>query len=320
MGMKIGKDITAAKALLEKGKLVAIPTETVYGLAANGMDAVAVASIFEAKQRPSFNPLILHVPDQDVWKQLVKEVPVKAQLLADAFWPGPLTLVLPKTDIVPDIVTAGNDTVAVRMPANDMTRELLASLCFPLAAPSANPSGYISPTLPGHVLSQLGDKVSYVLDGGPSTVGVESTIVKVIGDEVTILRYGGLPIEDIEAVVGEVSLPQAHAKIEASGMLTSHYAPSKKLLLGDKFKLIEHTKGEDVLILNFSDLMPDIAAYKQLVLSRSGDLKEAAAALFGHLRALDAMDGMLIIAELVPDMGLGKAINDRLRRAAADRS
>lgn len=318
--MKIGKDITAAKALLEKGLLVAIPTETVYGLAANGLDAVAVASIFEAKQRPSFNPLILHVPDQMVWKRLVRDVPAKAQQLADAFWPGPLTLVLPKTELVPDIITAGNDTVAVRMPAHEMTRELLRELPFPLAAPSANPSGYISPTLPQHVQQQLGDQVSYILDGGACTVGVESTIVKVVGDEVTVLRFGGLPLEDIVEVVGEVFIPEKSANIEAPGMLTSHYAPGKQVLLGNKEQLVaEHPKA-DVLVLNFSEKMPAVAADKQLVLSANGDLKEAAAALFGHLRALDEMEGSLIIAEPVPDKGLGKAINDRLRRAAAERS
>lgn len=318
--MKIGKDITAAKALLEKGKIVAIPTETVYGLAANGTDAVAVASIFEAKQRPSFNPLILHVADQASWKRLVDHVPTKAQQLADAFWPGPLTLVLSKADTVPDIVTAGNDTVAVRMPAHEMTRELLALLNFPLAAPSANPSGYISPTLPQHVLVQLGDKVGYILDGGPSTVGVESTIVKVIGDEVTLLRFGGLPIEDIESVVGKVLLPEKQANIEAPGMLTSHYAPSKQVLLGDKYQLLQANNIEGVLVLNFSEKVPTVAADKQLVLSANGDLKAAAASLFGSLRKLDAMEGRLIVAEMVPDIGLGKAINDRLRRAAADRS
>lgn len=318
--MKIGKDITAAKALLEKGLLVAIPTETVYGLAANGLDAVAVASIFEAKQRPSFNPLILHVPDQMVWKRLVRDVPAKAQQLADAFWPGPLTLVLPKTELVPDIITAGNDTVAVRMPAHEMTRELLRELPFPLAAPSANPSGYISPTLPQHVEQQLGDKVSYILDGAACTVGVESTIVKVVGDEVIVLRFGGLPIEDIEAVVGSLSISEKSANIEAPGMLTSHYAPGKQVLLGNKEQLVaEHPKA-DVLVLNFSERMPEVVADKQLVLSANGDLKEAAAMLFGHLRALDEMEGSVIIAEPVPDTGLGKAINDRLRRAAAERS
>lgn len=318
--MKIGKDITAAKALLENGQLVAIPTETVYGLAANGMDAIAVATIFDAKQRPSFNPLILHVADQTAWRGLVRNVPPKAQLLADAFWPGPITLVLPKADVVPDIVTAGNDTVAVRMPAHEMTRELLSSLNFPLAAPSANPSGYISPTLPEHVFAQLGDRVAYILDGGPSSVGVESTIVKVIGDDVTILRFGGLPVEDIEAVVGKVLLPERKSYVEAPGMLASHYAPDKRVLLGNKKELWLANKKEKLLVLNFSELLPEVPEKRQLLLSAKGDLKEAAAALFGHLRALDAMQGALIIAEMVPDIGLGKAINDRLRRAAAERS
>jgi L-threonylcarbamoyladenylate synthase len=195
--LEIGKDIQKAKQLIEAKELVAIPTETVYGLAANGLNADAVLKIYKAKNRPTFNPLILHVPYLGEAKKLVKYFPEKALQLAETFWPGPLTLVLPKNDIVPDMVTAGQSTVAIRVPNHPLTLQLLRALDFPLAAPSANPSGYISPTSAIHVQQQLGEKIAYVLDGGECSVGVESTIVKVTEDEVSILRYGGISVEDI---------------------------------------------------------------------------------------------------------------------------
>lgn len=314
--MKLGKDIAVAKAHLKKGELVAIPTETVYGLAANGFDAMAVARIYEAKQRPAFNPLILHAASIERVRRLVSVFPPKALLLAEAFWPGPLTLVLPKSELVPELVTAGNSTVAVRVPRHSITLELLQQLDFPLAAPSANPSGYISPTRPEHVLEQLGEQVAYVLDGGPSEVGVESTILKVDGETVTLLRPGGLDIESIEEVVGKITVP-TKSKLEAPGMLASHYAPGKQVLLGDTQALsLQYT---DALVLAYRQTLRSLPFDRQLVLSPSGNLREAASNLFSHLRQLDAMHGSHIIAELVPNHDLGLAINDRLQRAAAER-
>lgn len=315
--LKLGKDIAVAKAHLKKGELVAIPTETVYGLAANGFDAMAVARIYEAKQRPAFNPLILHVADIERVNRLVSNFPDKARKLAEAFWPGPLTLVLPKSELVPELVTAGNQTVAVRVPRHSITLELLQQLDFPLAAPSANPSGYISPTQPQHVLDQLDNKVAYVLDGGPSEVGLESTIVKVDEhDVVTLLRPGGLELEAIEELVGEVQQLKG-SKIEAPGMLSSHYAPGKQVLIGDPEEL--SAAYPDALVLAYKQTLRSIPFDRQLVLSPSGNLREAAANLFSYLRQLDGQTGSHIIVEPVPDHDLGLAINDRLCRAAAER-
>src|SRR5688572_19362754 len=233
--IKTGTDISLARQLLLNNELVAIPTETVYGLAANGLNADAVLKIYETKNRPSFNPLILHVADIEHAKALVEEFPPLAIKLAAKFWPGPLTLVLKKKSNVPDIVSAGLDSIGIRVPDHPLTLELLKSLDFPLAAPSANPSGYVSPTTPQHVQQQLGDKIKYILDGGSCIVGIESTILKVIDNEVTVLRLGGIELEKITAAIGTSGrLRQASEKnsIEAPGMTDSHYAPRKKVLLG----------------------------------------------------------------------------------------
>ncbi|HXH19911.1 MAG TPA: L-threonylcarbamoyladenylate synthase [Chitinophagales bacterium] len=317
---KIGKDILLARQLLIKGELVAIPTETVYGLAANGLNADAVLKIYEAKNRPSFNPLILHAANIQKAKELVSDFPQKALQLAEKFWPGPLTLVLRKKNSVPDIVTAGLDTVGVRVPNHPLTLELLASLDFPLAAPSANPSGYVSPTLPQHVAEQLGARVAYILDGGKCAVGIESTILKVEDDVITVLRLGGIELEKIQEITGIPLRHQFHTpdKPESPGMLASHYAPGKKLVLGDIEENLRNCTGMKIGVLVFSksrkDKLP--AGAQELILSSAGDLHEAARNLFSHLRQLDDSDAEVILAEPVPDEGLGRAINDRLRRAA----
>lgn len=295
--------------------MVAIPTETVYGLAANGFNALAVAKIFEAKNRPSFNPLILHIGNKATLDNLVAEVPEKAQQLIDAFWPGPLTLVLPKANQVPDIVTAGKATVAVRMPNHELTLSLLNSLDFPLAAPSANPSGYISPTKPEHVAEQLGDKVPYILDGGPCSVGLESTIVKIDGDRAILLRPGGLERERIEALIGPVELPQGNS-IEAPGMMSSHYAPKKPVYFGTLATLLQEHAGETVGVLSFNKAVEGIPGEHQRILSPTGNLQEAATNVFQYLRELDSLPVDVVLAEQLPEKGLGIAINDRLTRAA----
>ncbi|HQQ98502.1 MAG TPA: L-threonylcarbamoyladenylate synthase [Cyclobacteriaceae bacterium] len=313
----IGQDLDKALHLLESGELVAIPTETVYGLAANALNGRAVAKIFEAKNRPSFDPLIVHVASMQHARKFAIEFPLQAEALARRFWPGPLTLLLPKTSEIPDLVTAGLDRVGLRCPAHPLTISLLAHASFPLAAPSANPFGYISPTTAHHVQDQLGNKVSYIIDGGPSRVGIESTIVGWEHNEPVIYRLGGISTELIEAVVGAVLVkPHSTSHPQAPGQLTSHYAPRKPFLLGDLMSLAAAHPHKRLGVLSWKgfDRMPGSV---QMVLSPNGDLTEAAHHLFSMMRTLDESPVELVIAEEVPNQGLGRAINDRLRRAAA---
>lgn len=309
----IGKDIRQAQKALLEGGLVAIPTETVYGLAANALDPEAVTKIFVAKERPAFDPLIVHVASLEHARGLVKAIPEKAKKLARHFWPGPLTLVVPKENIIPDIVTSGLDTVGIRCPAHDLTLQLLAGLPFPLAAPSANPFGYVSPTTAGHVAHQLGSKIQYILDGGPCRIGLESTIVGFSDEEVVVYRKGGASMEEISNIVGKASYRVTSSNPVAPGQLDSHYAPRKKFLLGNIDELKKSFPPEKTGILLFSGS----PGRNQLVLSPSGNMEEAARNLFAALRQFDQMDIDVILAEPVPDMGIGEAINDRLRRAAA---
>lgn len=316
---EIGSDLDHAAMLLRRGEVVGIPTETVYGLAANAFDPAAVLRVFEVKRRPTFDPLIVHIADRGQLDRIVHSVPESAQQLMDHFWPGPFTLVLPKQPEVPDLVTSGLDYVAVRVPSHPMTRALLGRLEFPLAAPSANPFGYVSPTTAQHVADQLGTVVPYILDGGPCEVGVESTILGIQPDEEgrdrwTLLRAGGVPVESIEALVGPVAIAQPTSRPSAPGMLESHYAPRTPLVLGDVTTLLHAHRRKRVAVLAFRNERVEAPT---MVLSPEGDLRQAARALFGAIRALDASDAELIIAERVPDEGLGRAINDRLQRAAA---
>lgn len=315
---ELGKDINRAKQLLDRGELVAIPTETVYGLAANALDATAAARIFAAKNRPSFDPLIVHVATPLRVRELVTDFPDQAQTLATTFWPGPLTLVLPKKTHIPDLVTAGLQTVGVRCPSHELTLELLHLLDYPLAAPSANPFGYVSPTRPEHVQEQLGSQVAYILDGGPCRVGVESTIVG-FDDGPVIYRLGGVAVEEIENVVGRVRvMTHSSSNPVAPGQLASHYAPARQIVLGNIAELLTQHPNEKVALLRYHKRLPD-TPLPQIVLSPSGSLEEAAQNLFAALRQFDKMDVTLVLAELVPDTGIGRAINDRLRRAATSR-
>lgn len=313
-----GTDVKMAKVFLEKGNLVAIPTETVYGLAANALDVTAVAKIFEAKQRPTFDPLIVHTHGLNEVFQFVDFIPESLLKLAEIYWPGPLTLLLPKKTIIPDLVTSGLERVGVRVPNHPLTLKLLKELDFPLAAPSANPFGYISPTTALHVQKQLGDKISYILDGGACQVGLESTIVGEENGEIVVYRLGGLSIDDIEKVVGKVSVQlNQSSNPKAPGQLKSHYAPKKPVIIGDLNQLEKqyadkkigaivfgpHSVGENVIVKN---------------LSISKNFNEAAGNLFSFLRDLDEAEVDVIITPLVPEIGLGLAINDRLRRAAAN--
>ncbi|CAN5919063.1 L-threonylcarbamoyladenylate synthase [soil metagenome] len=320
MRAQTGTDLDLAARLLRENKLVAIPTETVYGLAANGLQEDAVLKIFQAKNRPFFDPLILHLASQRDLTKYVMYVPPKARQLALAFWPGPLTLVLPKRQQVPDLTTSGQPTVAVRMPSHPLTRQLLQRLDFPLAAPSANPFGYVSPTSARHVADQLGDALDYILDGGESSIGLESTIIGFRGDEPVLFRLGGLPMEDIERVVGplQVRLNLA-AKPDAPGQLDSHYSPATRLVLGDLKELIPQFSGKKLGVLSFAQNYREEfpAVRQQWVLSPAEDLAEAAKNLFRMLREVDQAEVDLVLAERVPDTGIGRAINDRLLRASA---
>ncbi len=311
----IGTEIDIAARLLQAGELVGIPTETVYGLAGNALNEAAVAKIFVVKNRPRFDPLIVHTSSIALMETLVLEIPAKARLLAATFMPGPLTLLLPKKEWIPDLVTAGSPLVAVRIPKHPMALVLLQKLDFPIAAPSANPFGYISPTTAQHVAQQLGNKIPYILDGGACAVGLESTIVGFEKEEVIIFRKGGIPVEAIEKIIGSVTV-QAHSSSQpqAPGMLQSHYAPRIPLILGDIKHLIAQHQGKKIGIIAFQQDFS--SAYPAVILSPSGNFEEAARRLFAGMRYLDSLPLDLILAELVPEEDLGRAINDRLRRAA----
>lgn len=312
---EIGTHIEKAVHLLRAGKLVAIPTETVYGLAGNALNTEAVAKIFETKRRPFFDPLIVHVPDAGSAKQYVNTFPDKATMLAQKFWPGPLTLVLKKKEIIPALVTAGLDTVGLRCPDHPLTRELLNNLDFPLAAPSANLFGRVSPTKPEHVNEQLGQFIPYILDGGTCPVGIESTIVGFEEDRPVIYRLGGLTVEQIKEVVGDVTVStHSSSNPKAPGQLKSHYAPSKKVILGNVEELLKRYPAHCSGILTLSK---DFNTPYQRRLSPTGNLHEAASKLFQALRDFETMPVDVILAELVEEHGLGRAINDRLRRAAS---
>jgi len=313
----IGQNIAQAAELLKRGEVIAIPTETVYGLAGNALDDSTVAKIFAIKQRPSFDPLIVHVPDLRSLENWVKNSPPAALQLAQKFMPGALTLLLEKKEIISDLVTAGSPLVAMRIPAHPVAQELLRLLSFPLAAPSANPFGYISPTRAEHVAHQLGDRIPYILDGGPCAIGLESTIVGFPNGQATIFRKGGISVEAIEAMIGPVQV-NAHSSSSphAPGMLKSHYAPKVPLILGKLEKLVPEYRNQQIGILSFQERFPEIPSERQFALSSSGDYNEAARNLFLAMRYLDRLPLDFILAELLPEEGLGRAINDRLRRAA----
>ena len=321
----INTPIQTAKHFLEKNEVVGIPTETVYGLAGNALNEDAILKIFKVKNRPFFDPLIVHTNSIERVKDYVSEFPIKAQQLAKAFWPGPLTLLLPKKSIIPDLITSGLERVAIRIPNHPLTLSLLESLDFPLAAPSANPFGYISPTSAAHVEAQLGDKISYILDGGECQVGIESTIIGFENDEIIVYRLGGISVDEIERIVGKVVvMNHSSSNPTAPGMIMSHYAPRKRLvIIGGQQSAVQrplsnvHSSQSRIGFLAFQNLSNQFVIENQLVLSPSGSFEEAAKNLFAYLRLLDGMDIDVIFAELLPEIGLGRAINDRLKRAVA---
>ena len=308
------KEIKKASAIIKKGGLVAFPTETVYGLGASVFNPKAVARIFEVKNRPRFDPLIVHVANASQIKDLCR-LNKTAKKLIKRFWPGPLTLVLPKTQLIPYVVTAGLATVAVRMPSHPMAQKLIRLAGVPLAAPSANPFGYLSPTTAQQVREQVGKKIDMVLDGGKCSVGIESTIIGFEGNKIVLLRLGGVPVEEIEKVAGKIKMSTlAKNKPNAPGQLRGHYAPKTPLRVVKHQKIkLDRNKRAGLLAFKFP---PQKGLFKKIeVLSPRGDLKEAAANFFSCLYRLDKANLDIIYAETVPNVGLGRAIMDRLGKA-----
>lgn len=315
--IEISTDIRKAKLILENNELVAIPTETVYGLAGNCLDEIAIKKIFETKKRPFFNPLIVHIHSLHKLDEIAQEVPEKANLLANAFWPGSLTLVLKKRPIIPDLITAGKETVAVRIPNHKLTLELLENLDFPLAAPSANPFGSISPTTAQHVADYFPEELKLVLDGGTCDNGIESTIIGFENEEPVLYRLGSISIEEIEAVIGKVKiLNKEEDKPIAPGMLSRHYAPNTKTILVDNIiEELKNIKNDKIGVITFQDNIQHHSIKAIEILSKDGNLKQATRNLYAAMHRLDKQNLNLIIAQRFPDNDLGKSINDRLERA-----
>ncbi len=331
MQTTIGTDIDLAADLLKSGHPVAIPTETVYGLAANALDPDAVLKIFKAKGRPHFNPLIIHLPDWDSVRKYLTEIPADAELLAQKFSPGPLTFLLEKKvaatnhqspitnhqSLIPDLVTAGSPKVAVRIPAHPLTRQLLQMLDFPVAAPSANPFGYVSPTTAQHVFEGLNGKIPYILDGGPCQIGLESTIVDFDNQQVIIRRKGGVAVEAIEEALGKKVLIQTGVEEHpvAPGQFKSHYATATPLYVDWSEELVARFSPNKIAVIAFGKNLEDVPADFRFQLSAEGDFDEAAKNLFSIMRLADICGAEIILTRFLPEEGLGMAINDRLRRA-----
>jgi L-threonylcarbamoyladenylate synthase len=314
---EISTDRNAAVELLRQGEVVALPTETVYGLAADALNPIAVARIFEAKGRPRFDPLIVHLPACDCLERIADLPAQDRQLvlkLAEKFWPGPFTIVLPKRDVVPGIVTAGLETVAVRISAHPVFAEIVQAFGKPLAAPSANRFGRISPTTARHVMDELGGHISLIVDAGAATHGIESTITAISGGKIDILRRGPITSEELSQF-GKVAVADSVTKISAPGQLPSHYAPKTPLQIIDDLKSFE--SDQRCALLAWNPVKKDERFVAIRNLSEGQDLREAAANLFRYLRELDQLDADLIVAERVPCQGLGAAISDRLSRASS---
>lgn len=318
----ITNDIIAVANSLSKEEVAAIPTETVYGLAGNIFSENAIQSIFRIKQRPLFNPLIVHLPDVASIDMVATDIPPMARVLAERFWPGPLTLLLPKKDIVPDLITAGKTTVAVRVPNHPVTLALLKQLPFPLAAPSANPFGSISPTTSEHVANYFKDDFPFILEGGACSSGIESTIIGFNEDGAIIYRYGSLAAEDIEVITGPLQeWIKDDSTPNAPGMLLRHYAPNTKTILSDDIDLtIQAHAGKKIGLLLFSQPNTNALVSTQEILSSTGALEDAAKNLYAAMHRLDQQQLDIIIAERFPSKGLGRSINDRLKRATHQKS
>lgn len=315
---EITNQIEKAIALLCNNEIVAIPTETVYGLAGNIYSETAIKKIFELKKRPFFNPLIVHIKSIESLKDVALDIPPIAYKVAELFWPGPLTMVLKKQPEISDLVTSGKNTVAVRVPKHALTLSLLNQLEFPLAAPSANPFGSISPTTANHVDGYFKKDLKLILDGGACTVGIESTIIGFENNQAIIYRQGSISQDELESKIGKVKLITVNETAPvAPGMLLKHYAPSTPtLLVTDVPKTVAQFPEKRIGLLLFKDSIRDNSVLMEEVLSKTGNLNEAASNLYSALHRLDHCNLDLIIAEQFPDQGLGRSINDRLKRAA----
>jgi L-threonylcarbamoyladenylate synthase len=316
----ISTDIALAAAALRNNQIIGLPTETVYGLAGNIYSEAAILEIYRIKQRPLYNPLIVHIKHADELQKIAKEIPEAAYVLAKAFWPGALTLLLKKQASIPDVVTAGKDTVAVRMPNHPMALALLQSIDFPVAAPSANPFGKISPTKAQHVEDYFGDTIGLVLDGGICCTGVESTIVGFDGNKTIVYRLGGVRLEDIQHILPSVTVMNTNNENpQAPGMLSKHYSPTTPLVFTNDVavQLRLYASKKIGLLLFDKEIRDEGNLYTQKVLSPKSNLQEAAANLYEALHAFDKLDLDIIIAEQFPEQGFGMVINDKLRRASA---
>jgi L-threonylcarbamoyladenylate synthase len=312
---EIGSELNIAITLLESGEIVAIPTETVYGLAANGTNETAIQKIFDAKERPRSNPLILHFPTIEGIIPYVTEFHEELRTLAEKFWPGPLTILLKKSELVPTLITAGHDQVAVRVPSHIVTLELLKQLKFPLAAPSANHYGKISPTTSEHVLNQLEGKIPYILEGGPCQKGLESTIVGMENEKIVLYRLGSVSVEQIEDTLGYKPIIRISANETplTSGMVKHHYAPTTPLFFIDSLKNIDKTEKSGFIF--FQNDFLEVS--HKIILSEKGNLDEAAKNFYKALHLMDSKNFEQIYIERFPESELGRTINDRLKRATA---
>ncbi len=316
----ITRDLNQVKNALIKGDIIALPTETVYGLAANVYSDSAVEKVYKLKMRPAYNPLIVHIAKPSILEKVAKNIPAKARELADTFWPGPLTLVLDKQVQIPDRITAGKKTVAVRVPNHPLALQLLNSLNFPLAAPSANPFGSISPTSAEHVALYFKNQLNFILDGGPCSLGLESTIIGFENNKPMLYRHGAIALDKIEKVIGPIQIKnQSDNKPSAPGMLSRHYAPKTQILIIEDISVaLAQNPYKKIGVLSFQKFISSNTEIHQEVLSISGDLEEAAKNLYAALQRLDQMNLDIIITSIFPEKGLGKTINDRLKRAIKD--
>lgn len=313
--MKIGTDILEAKKFLENDELVAIPTETVYGLAGNALKVNTLSKIFSCKERPAFDPLIVHFRSIEAVNEHVVDLPEIARHLAEIFWPGPLTFILKKKDSIPNLATSGHSTVAVRVPKHPMTLRLLELLDFPLAAPSANKFGQVSPTKAEHVFRQLGNEIPYILDGGDTFIGLESTIIDLSIQKPEILRLGGVSVEALNDVLNmKLKVKTSSSNPKSPGMLQRHYSPGKNMILVDDITSIRENSYKNAGFLTFS--YSDFSTKHHIALSPIGNIDEAARNLFSALNEIATWPVDVVYAELMPEVGLGRAINDRLKRAS----
>ena len=313
----ISKDVHLAAKWLKENQIVAIPTETVYGLAANIYSDEAIKKIFETKGRPQNNPLIVHIASKEEVYNIASKIPEKAKILIDKFWPGPLTLVLPKKETISNTITSNKDTVAIRMPNHPVTLELLKLLDFPLAAPSANPFGSISPTAAIHVENYFKDKIPMTLEGGNCTKGIESTIIGFEQDNPILYRLGSLSLEAIENEIGTIKVNNFEEKTpSAPGMMLKHYAPKTPIIISQNItKSIKNYNNKKIGLLLFNSKYDCTTIVHQEILSKNSDLNQAASNLYAAMHRLDKLELDIIIAEQFPNNDLGRAINDRLFRA-----